>query len=180
MPVTLKDMFNRNTRMGGGLLRLYFHDGLQCLKMFFKTLFRKDVPFGLKMTYLDQYCNLAIVPAGFLCLVWFGFYYIYSLIYTAVAGPIVIPGLGSYNFHWFLMFVVIVASCLFLLPFFFQPLAAYISERKKLTVTKPWIAVLSILLYPFYIIIDAISIFGGFFMKSKWRKVNRSNTKIQQ
>lgn len=180
-PSTLKDMFNRNTRMGHGLNKLFWDKGVKCFKKFFQTLFKKEVPFSLKMSYLDQYFNLAIIPSSFFAAVWFSCYYIYSLIYTGFGNSIYIYGLNaSYDFHWFLLFVIIVGSCCFLLPFFFQPLIAFLTERKRLVIKRKWIPFVSILLYPCYILIDALAIFVGIITKPKWKKINRSKTKIDQ
>ena len=180
-PTTIKDMFNRNTRMGNGLNKLFWDKGVKCLGMFFKTLFKKNVSASLKFTYLDQYFNLAIIPSSFVAAIWFSFYYLYSLIYTGLGNVIYIPGLeGYYGFRWFLIFVLVVGCACFLVPFFFQPLVSLIAERKRLRVTKKSVAFWSIVLYPCYILLDAISIFQGILTKPKWKKLKRSKTKIEQ
>lgn len=179
-PASLRDMFNRNTRMGNGLNKLFWKDGFSCLKMFFKTFFRKDVKVSLKMSYLDHFTNLAIIPLSFFALIWFSFYYIYALVYTGLGNTMNIYGLGEFGFTWFLLFVIIVGLACFLMPFFFQPLVSIIAERKKLVIKNKAVAVFSILLYPCYIFLDAISIFQGILMKPKWKKIKRSKTKIEQ
>lgn len=180
-PTSLKDMFNRNSRMGNGLIRLYFKDGLQVLKKFFTTLFNPKVPFSLKMTYLDQYLNIALVPFSIVCFTWIPIYFIYVLIYTGLGNSIYISGLNyAFDFNFFVWFVIIAALSCYLVPFFFQPLVSLITERKKLIIKNKTIAFWSIVLYPTYILLDAVSIFYGFFMKPKWKKITRSKTKINQ
>lgn len=177
-PTTIKDIYNRNTRMGNGLNKLFWTKGIECLKRFFKTLFRRDVSFSLKMSYLDQYFNLAIIPSTFLAVVWFASYYIYCLVYTGLGYDYVVKGLGQYSFSWFLIFVIAVGLSCLLLPFFIQPLLSVVCERKKLILKRKWIAVFSVILYPTFILIQAASIFQGILSKPKWKKITRSKTKV--
>lgn len=178
-PTTISDMVKRNTRMGNGLNKLFWTTGIKCLGKFFKTLFNFKIPFSLKMTYLDQYCNIATIPAALLAVVWFVPYYVYTLIYTGLGNIITIEGLGQYNFRWFLLFVIIVALSCYLLPFFFQPILSTIKERKKLIISKKSVVVKSIVLFPLYMLIQLAAIVMGIFSKPKWKKLKRSKTKVQ-
>lgn len=181
MPSTMKDMFNRNSRMGNGLFRLYFQEGVKTLKMFFKNLFRPKVPFSLKMTYLDQYFNIALVPFSVICFTWIPLYFVYILIYTGLGYTVPLLGTNiTLTFQFFYLFVIVAVLSCYLFPFFFQPLFSYLVERKRLNITKKHIIYLTILLYPLYILFDAFSIFAGFVMKPHWKKVKRSTTKIKQ
>lgn len=178
-PTTLKDVFNRNARMGNGLNKLFWTKGIACLERFFKTLFNPKVPFSLKMTYLDQYTNLAIIPSSLLCVIWFPFYYIYSLCYTGIVKPFEIPGLGEFGIWWFTIFIVCVLLVIFIGPFILQPALSAFVERKRLYVGNKFILVFSILFFPFSILIQAMAIFQGILSKPKWKKLKRSKTKIQ-
>lgn len=179
-PTTLSDMFKRNTRMGNGLFKLFWTTGIHCFGLFFKNLFKKGIPFGTKMSYLDQFTNIGIIPAAVLACFWFPLYYIYTLIWAILKGPIVIPGLGSYSWFWFVMFIVIVAFSCYLLPFLIQPIISFFCERKKLIIKKKSVVFWSIVLFPFYIFLDLISVLKGVLSKPKWAKVSRSKTKITQ
>ncbi len=177
-PTSIGDMYKRNSRMGNGLHKLFWTTGIRCLGMFFRTLFNPKVKFSLKMTYLDQFFNIATIPAAVLAVCWFAPYYIYSLIYTGLGNIIVIPGLGSYDFIWFLLFVVIVASACYFLPFFIQPLISAICQKNRLIIKKRSTVVFSIVLFPAYMLVQAAAIVGGVFSKPKWKKLKRSKTKI--
>lgn len=179
-PTTINDMYKRNSRMGNGLNKLFWTTGIKCLGYFFKTLFNPKVKFSLKMTYLDQYCNIATIPAAFVAVIWFAPYYIYSLVYTGLGNVITIPGLGQYDFMWYLLFVIIFAFSAYMLPFFLQPLISTLVERKKLIIKKKSVVVKSILLFPAYMLVQAAAIIIGIVKKPKWAKLKRSTTKIEQ
>lgn len=179
-PTTLDDVFKRNTRMGNGLNKLFWSTGIKLLPAFFKNLFRKDLDLGTKLTFLDQYFNIATIPAAFLAIAWFPLYYIYTLIYTGITGPIYIYGLGYFSWLWFLLFIVIVIGAVYLVPFWLQPLVSYIAEKKRLVITNKKTMYLSIIFFPTFMIINAVAIVKGIISKPKWEKIKRSKTKIQQ
>ncbi len=179
-PATLDDIFKRNTRMGNGLNRLFWKTGIKLLPAFFKNLFRKDMDLGTKLTFLDQYCNIATIPTAFLAIAWFPLYYIYNFIWTALNGPIYIYGLGSFSLTWFILFVVIVILIVYFIPFWIQPLVSYIAERKRLIIKNKKTMYISILLFPTFMLINAVAIVKGIISKPKWEKIKRSKTKIDQ
>lgn len=178
-PTTMDDVFKRNTRMGNGLNKLFWTTGIKCFGLFFKNLFNPKMDFGTKLTYLDQFFNIATIPGSFMATVWFPIYYIYALFYTGLVGPMNVIGLGSYNLHWYVMFIVIVLLCVYFIPFFVQPFIAYFAERKRLVVKNKKVVVLSIILFPTFMLINAAAIFKGILTKPKWSKLKRSKTKIE-
>lgn len=179
-PTTLDDVFKRNSRMGGGLNKLFWTRGIQCLWHFFKNLFKKDVPFGTKLSYLDQYSNIAIIPGSFVACVWFPFYYIYSLVYTGIVGPMNIWGLGTFDLYWFIIFIIIVLCAALFVPFWFQPAISYIAERKRLFISNKKVVWISVIFFPAFMIIEAVAVIKGILLKSKWSKIKRSKTTIKQ
>lgn len=178
-PTSISDMYKRNSRMGNGLFKLYWTTGIKCLGKFFTTLFKRNVPFSLKMTYLDQYFNIATIPVSVLAVCWFAPYFIYLLIYTGL-GNLYSTGIGYLDFWFVFWLVVIVAAAGFLLPFFFQPMVSAIVQHKRLVIKKKSTVVISILIFPAYMLIQAAAIIAGIFTKPKWKKLNRSKTKIEQ
>lgn len=179
-PTTMDDVFKRNSRMGGGLNKLFWTIGIKCLGHFFKNLFKKDIPFGTKLSYLDQYSNIAIIPGSFVACVWFPFYYIYSLVYTGIVGPMNIWGLGAFDIKWFTIFIVIVLCAALFVPFWFQPAVSYIAERKRLFISNKKVVVISVIFFPAFMIIEAVAVIKGIILKSQWSKIKRSRTKINQ
>lgn len=179
-PTSISEMAKRNARMGHGLFRLYFTLGFKCLELFFKNLFKKDVLFSTKLSYLDQYCNISIVPASLVAAIWIPLYYIYALIYTGLGHTRVISGVGSYNLRWFVWFIVIALCVALIIPFFVQPIYSYFSVKKRLFVTNKKVLVASMFLVPFYRILQAAPIFKGIFTNPKWAALKRSKNKIKQ
>jgi len=179
-PTTLDDVFKRNSRMGGGLNKLFWTTGIKCIPYFFKNLFNKKIPWGTKLTALDQYCNIAIIPGSLVACIWFPFYYIYSLCYTGFIGPISIWGLGTYNLWWFALFIICVLAGVFFIPFWFQPLLSYLAEKKRLVNVNKKVMWASIILFPGFMIVEALAIAKGILFKSKWKKIKRSKTTIKQ
>ncbi len=179
-PTTLDDVFKRNSRMGGGLNKLFWTTGIKCIPYFFKNIFNKKISFGTKMTAIDQYCNIAIIPGSLIACIWFPLYYIYSLLYTGLVGPISIWGFGTYNLHWFTIFIVCVLAGAFFIPFWFQPLLSYLAEKKRLINVNKKIMWISIFIFPVFMLVEALAIAKGIIFKSKWKKIKRSSTIIKQ
>ena len=177
-PTTLDDVFKRNSRMGNGLNKLFWSKGIACFRMFFRNLFRKEMDWGTKFSYLDQFFNLATIPAAFLAVAWFPLYYIYTLTWVGIQGPLVIFGLGTFGLRWFLLFILIVVALCYIVPFLIQPLVSYLAERKRLIVTNKKVLWLSILFFPSFMIVNAIAIIKGILTKPKWQKLKRSKTKV--
>jgi len=179
-PETIKDVFNRNTRMGNGLNKLFWTDGMKLLQCFFLNLFNPKMKFSFKMAMLDQYLNLASIPIAFLAVAWFPVYYIYTLIWVGLTGPLVIYGLGSFTLLWFILFIVIVVAAAFFVPFFLQPLISYLCVKKRLVIKNQSVVTRSIIFFPCFMLISAWAVIQGILTNSKWKKVKRSKTKIEQ
>ncbi|MCI1735094.1 MAG: glycosyltransferase family 2 protein [Bacilli bacterium] len=179
-PTTLQDVFKRNTRMGNGLNKLFWGIGQKCLIGFFKNLFNPKLPLGTKLSYLDQYWNIGTIPAAFLAMVWFPLYYIYSLCYTGLVGPFVIWGLGSFDIWWFMWFIIAVLLAAYVVPFLIQPFVSYIAEKKRLIIKNKAVMAWSIILFPSFMIVNAVAVVQGILSKPKWGKLKRSKTKVSQ
>ncbi len=177
-PTTMADVNKRNKRMGHGLFKLYFDAGLKTLNQFFKNLLNPQMRFSLKMSFLDQYSNIAIIPASLICVIWFPVYYIYALVYTIWQGPMVILGMGSYTWWWFAIYIAAVAIACYAIPFLVQPMIAYFSDRKRFVVKDRKVVFWSLLLFPFFELLNLGPILKGIFTKPKWAKPKRSKTKV--
>lgn len=179
-PTSISEMAKRNARRGHGLFGLYFSLGLPCLGLFFKNLLTKGIPLSTKRTYLDQYCNIAIIPASLSASIWIPLYYIYALICTGLGHPRVIYGVGTILFRHLIYFLIALFCVAILLPFFLQPLYCYFKAKKRLFVENKKVLVLSLFLIPFYRFLQALSIFRGIFTNPKWSSLKRSKKKIEQ
>jgi len=177
-PTSLHDMFARNTRMGGGLNKLFWSTGIKCFVKFLKALFDPKEKFSQAMTYLDMYCNSASIPMSLYAVAWFVPYYVFVLIYTGLGNTMNIVGVGQYGFRYYLIAAISVVVVVLFLFFYYEILFGYLVNRKKIVVKKKSVLVFSILLYPLYILIDIESIIVGIFSKGKWKKLKRSKTKI--
>lgn len=161
-PSTLKDLYNRNVRMGNGLHKLFWTKGLACFFKFFITF---------KYSYLDMFFNLLFIPIAVLCCLWFPIYYAYILFFNWFS-PLGDPAIAMEN----LKFILIILFCAFLIPFILQAILAYCLERKK--INKPFKKLAkAIFAFPIFMIIYAIGIVVGVFSKPKWKKIKRNVNK---
>ncbi len=156
-PSTLKDLFNRNVRMGHSLHKLFWTKGWDCLGRFF-TSFR--------YCYLDMFLNLFFIPIAVLCCVWFPLYYGYEIIYSACVGNIAL-------LTQILTTIAYILAFAFLIPFILQALLVYALDRKKIGVPFKKI-VWSCIMFPMFMIVWAIGIVIGVFTKQKWKKAKRN------
>lgn len=156
-PTTVADTFKRNKRMGRGLFKLFFTKGIPSLGKFFYK-------FG--WSYLDMFFNLLFVPIAVLCCIWLPLYYGYDIIYHFATGDAAYGWNAIQNICWLLAFA-------FVVPFILQALLAVVLERKRIRASFKQM-VPTILCFPLFMIIYAISITIGVFSKPKWSAVKRS------
>lgn len=157
-PTTLKDAYNRNVRMGKGLIKLFFTHGLKSLGKFFTKF---------DYAYLDMFFNFLFIPIAIVCCLWLPLFYGFDIFY-----------------HWLALndiayiiklakFIGIILLCAFILPFILQAIFVYVLDKKKINV--PFKKLLpSILMFPMFMIIYAVAVTIGALTKPKWKKINRS------
>lgn len=156
-PGSVGDLFKRNMRMGGGLFKLFFTDGLLSLLTFFVTF---------NFSLIDLFLSIIFIPIALLGVLWFPFYYVFSAVFMAVTADTV--GLIA-----LLQMLGIILSCAFILPFILQAVLAYFVERKKVRVPfKKLIG--AFLLFPFYMIVYALGITLGAVGFSSWKIAERN------
>ncbi len=156
-PSTLNNVFRRNIRMGNSLHKLFWQKGWLCLGKFFTTF---------RYSYLDMFLNLLFIPIAVLCCLWFPAYYIYKIIFDAAVGNM--AELSS-----ILTTIAIILVCAFLIPFIAQAFLVFALDRKKIGVPfkKLWPTMLA---FPMFMIIYAISIVIGVFSKPQWKQITRN------
>ena len=186
-PTTIDDIRNRNGRMGNAVHKLFWTHGFKLLGAFFKNLFNFKIPFSTKLSYLDQFTNLESITAAFVALIWLPFYFVFTIVTGVIKGGplVVLNGSGGvlFDFTWWSFFVVciIAASLAYFIPFFIEPLVCFITERKKLVITNKKIMFWSIVLFPFFMLLTAFSIFRGILTKkSNWQKINRTSVSLDE
>ena len=157
------------------------------MKTFFKNIFKFQIPFSTKLSYLDQFTNLESITAAFVALIWLPFYFVFTIVTGVIKGGplVVLNGSGGvlFDFTWWSFFVVciIAASLAYFIPFFIEPLVCFITERKRLIITNKKIMFWSIVLFPFFMLLTAFSIFRGILTKkSNWQKINRTSVSLDE
>lgn len=156
-PTTLKDTFNRNRRMGNGLNKVFFRHGFKFLFHFFRYW---------RWSYIDLFLQMMFVPMALAACFWFPAYYIFDFCYQAAIGDTAAMQAILINLAYVLAFG-------FYVPFVLQGLLAAILERKRLLV--PWTKLLpTIICFPLFMIIYAISITLGILHNPQWKSVARN------
>ena len=156
-PTTIGQLFKRNMRMGRGLLRLFFTHGLRCLGTFF---------ISLRYSLLDMFLTLLFIPIAALCCFWFPAYYI--ILFSQCLAP-----LTDAQFVWEVMNVVYILVFAFVIPFIAQAFLVYALDKKKIgTSLKSLLP--AILMFPLFMVVDALGITAGFLFRAKWKSVGRS------
>lgn len=156
-PSTIGDLFKRNMRMGGGLFKLFFTDGLKSFAKFFVTF---------NFSLIDLFLSLIFIPVALVGVIWFPFYYIWSVCWLVLSGNITAAADVGY-----LIAIIIIFA--FAVPFVLQAILAYFVERKKIKVPFKKL-IPAFLLFPFYMIIYAIGITLGTLGFGTWKIAERN------
>ena len=158
-PLTLKDVFKRNMRMGRGLFKTFWVKATKCLLKFFTTL---------RFSYLDMFLTQAFIPVDFAACLWFPFYYVFAVVYNINVGDF--AALKSIG-----VTVGLALTAFFIIPFILQALLTAILERKNIRIKKSKLA-LPILLFPMFMIFYALGIFLGILFRPKWKSLERNDS----
>lgn len=156
-PATVGQLFNRNMRMGRGLMRLFFTHGLKCLGKFF---------ISFRYTFLDMFLTLLFIPIAGLCCLWFPTYY--AILFSQCLAP-----LTQAQFMWEVMNVVYILAFTFVVPFILQAFLVYALDKKKIGAPLKKL-IPAILSFPIFMVIYALGITAGFLFRAKWKSVGRS------
>ncbi len=161
-PVSLKDTFRRNMRMGRGLNTTFRKHGLRALGKFFTTF---------KFTYLDMFITELFVPLACVACLWFPAYYIYDFVYkllTDYAAAMLVLDM---------LWKILVFA--YAIPFIAQALLVCILDRKR--IKAPFYKLLpGIILFPLFMIFYALGITLGVLFKPKWKATKRSAVTAEQ
>ena len=156
-PSSIGDLFKRNMRMGGGLFKLFFTDGLKSFAKFFITL---------NYSLIDLFLSIIFIPMALIGVIWFPFYYVFSVAYLLTIG-----NMAAATEIFITIGIILVFA--FILPFILQAMLAYAVEHKKIGV--PFKKLISaFLLFPFYMIVYAIGITLGALGFSAWKIAERN------
>lgn len=170
-PSTLKDNFNRLTRMGHGLNALFFRKGFKLFGHFFVS--------G-KWSNIDLFVQIMMIPVDLICCVWFPLYYIvYALLH-------IFNGYLGYGFMSFMtaaesvaamtslwqMVIIVLGSFLVLYPL--QTMASVLLSKKKLGLKSIKGLKRGIILSPFFMVYYGLAIAIGILSKPKWKKIKRN------
>lgn len=177
-PSTMKDTWNRLTRMAHGLNKLFWKKGWKLFGHFFKS--------G-KWSNVDLFMQLVMVEFSFLAFMWFVPYYLFYAIihlinfsgtewlasYRMLDGTLMTSEASRACFMNLLIMGGIVLGSFIII----YPLQAFLSvflSRKKLGIKsmKPYMP--GILVSPLFMVFYGVSVCVGILTKPKWRKINRN------
>ena len=159
---TFKDTWNRLVRIGHGLNSLFWKKGP---KMIFKFLMT------LNVSFLDLFLQLFFIPMAFLCCTWIPLFYIFDFIYYLVLAP------NAPNMEYITLLLKIIGFSLlfaFYLIFVLQALMIILLEHKRIKNFKFKNYIGTVLLFPFFMIFDCITIFFGVVSRPKWKSIKRN------
>lgn len=162
-PSTVKDVFNRNIRMGHSLHKMFWTHGWKSLWYWIKS--------GFKFTYLDMFINFLFIPVALITCVWFPLYYgfevIYNIIYAVQGSQVAIDFLVelAIMIAWVLGFLIISFIAQAILVVYLERDIVKVPVKKLL---KP------IFIFPLYMVIYEIGISIGCVSKPKWNQIKRN------
>lgn len=178
-PSTMKDTFNRLTRMGHGINEVFFKRGFNLLGHFFVSL---------RWSNIDLFVQLLMIPVSVLCCLWFPAYYIFYIIIHLIngLGPEVLNGVvnifnqtitAQLSLELILnqllpMIGIVLGSFIIIYPL--QTFLALYYSKEKLNIKSLKEYTIGILLSPLFMIFYAIAITIGVLTKPKWKKINRN------
>ena len=170
LPSTFKDTLAKNKRMGAGNLRLIFTRGMKILFKFFTTF---------RFSYLEMFLTYIFNLICVILCTWIPLFYIYDVIYLALAGNgTILTTLGTEHYYTLLITtLIVIAFCLGILFCFagiLQGLILVLLDYKKMGANKRRELIDGVFLFPFFSVVYCITITLGVFSKPKWTKVNRN------
>lgn len=194
-PSSLKDTYNRVSRMAYGINKNYFKYGPKLFINFFKT--------G-RISNLDILLTMQFIVISFIACCWFIPYYIFYIIINCLIGFPDVFGLcttgelnsGQYKYPtWFtntdylniemaqqnmqsLLLMILVVVITFYVLFTFQSWLGVFLDRKKLNIKVRKLTG-GILFSCAFALIEAIASCVGMFKKPKWKKIKRSTNNIK-
>ena len=177
-PSTMKDTFNRLTRMAHGLNKLFWQKGWKLFGHFFKS--------G-RWSNVDLFMQLVMVEFSFLAFMWFVPYYVFYAIihlinwvgpewlacYSGLNGVLMTSAVSQQLFIELLIFGAIVLGSFMII----YPLQAFFSvylSKEKLGIKKMKPYIPGILISPLFMVFYGVSVCAGILMKPKWKKINRN------
>lgn len=157
---TFSDTFNRNTRMGAGLNKIFLKDGYKLLGKFFTTF---------RWSYLDMFLQLLFIPLAIICCFWFPLYYGYQTVLAAMDYAVNPQLLNN-----ILKMCAISLSCIFYLPFVLQTLLVIALDKNRLIYDKLSTLIKASFIFPFFMIVYMAGITVGCINpNTKWKSIRR-------
>ncbi len=177
-PSTLKDTWNRLTRMGHGLHGIFWRKGWKMLGHFFVS--------G-RWSNVDLFVQLLMVPFTMLAFLWFVPYYVFYALchlinfagvewmsgFSALDGIPMTAAVSQTAFINLLIMAAIVIGT-FLVVFPLQTFLAVGLSKKKLGLKTLKGYKRSIVLSPLFMMFYGVAVFVGILTKPKWKQLKRN------
>lgn len=180
-PSTMKDTWNRLTRMGHGLHEVFWKKGWKLLGHFFVS--------G-RWSNVDLFVQLLMIPFTLLAFFWFVPYYVfYALCHlinwvgtpwmasvAGLDGVLLSSAVSKSAFiNLLIMAAVVIGSFLILYPL--QTFAAMAMSKKKLGWPNFKGYKRAVLLSPLFMVFYGVAVFVGVLSRPKWKSIARNNKK---
>lgn len=177
-PSTLKDTWNRLTRMGHGLHEVFWKKGWKMLGHFFVS--------G-RWSCVDLFVQLLMVPFTLLAFFWFVPYYIFYALchlinwvgvewmsgFSGLDGILITSAVSEKAFiNLLVMAAIVIGSFLVIYPL--QTFLAMAMSKKKLGWKSYKGYKRSVLLSPLFMVFYGIAVLVGVITKPKWKQVKRN------
>ena len=171
-PTNAKDTWNRLTRMGNGIHKLFWKKGWAFLFDFFHHP---------RYSRIDLFLQLMVIPVDVVCFVWFPIYYIYYILlhlfnaYGPSAGFLgFLSAADSSGIIGQLALMIVIVVAFYFVIYIFQNGMAVLFSRKKLGITSIKGYRGGIFLSPIFMIFYALAIVFGILSNAGWKKINRN------
>ncbi len=177
-PSTMKDTWNRLTRMGNALHGLFRRKGWKMFAHFFVS--------G-RWSNVDLFVQILMVPFTLLAFFWFVPYYVFYALchltnfagtewmsyFSGLNGVPITASVSQSSFIYLLVMAAVVIGA-FLIIYPAQTFAAMAMSRKKLGWKSYKGYKRSVLLSPLFMVFYGLAVLVGVITKPKWRKIKRN------
>lgn len=164
----VSELFKRNMRLGKGINKIFWRDGIKLIGKFFTTF---------KITYIDIFFTLAFLPISLISCTWFPVYYVFLILKMLITGAPVLHMTMQLSLQEFVPMAILVVG-LMIVMLSLQGVLAVFLQRDRLLKEEKWTKYLKgiVMMCPIMLLTNFAITCGILSPKLSWKKVKRIHT----
>ncbi len=164
----VSELFKRNMRLGKGINKIFWRDGIKLIGKFFTTF---------KITYIDIFFTLAFLPISLISCTWFPVYYVFLILKMLITGAPVLHMTMQLSLQEFVPMAILVVA-LMVIMLSLQGVMAVFLQRDRLLKEDKWTKYLKgiVMMCPIMLLTNLAITCGILSPKLSWKQVERIHT----